>query len=186
VPKGELPVALQPDQAQALARDGLLRLNGAADAPIQLVAVGGYQLQQALLAAQRLREQQTACSVWILLEPGKFRQPRDAREAEYIHAGAQRLPAARSRLLFCHTRPEPLLGTVRTLDLGPGHTVALGYTNHGGTLDSFGMLYANRCTWAHGLRQLADMQGEAPGRWLSAAELAAVNGRGDPEVLRTD
>jgi phosphoketolase len=183
VPKGKLPLWLTPEQAQTLVADGLIRVAGAATAEIQLLAVGAYQLEQALLAAARLSQHQVAASVWALLEPGRFRQPRDRWEADYLR-GAAALPTARQRLLFCHTRPEPLLGALRPLDLGAGRCAALGYRNRGGTLDTFGMLVANRCTWAHGVAALAELCGEPARHWLSPAELAAVAGSGDPELLR--
>jgi phosphoketolase len=184
VPKNELPVRLDADQARALVTDGLLCIDGENNAPLQLLAIGAYQLEQALLAAQRLRERGAAVSVWAVLEPGRLRAPRDACERDYIEGSALLLPAAEQRVLFCHTRPEPMLGALRPLDLGPARTRALGYCNRGGTLDSFGMLFANRCTWAHGLAALAELRGVAAGEWLSAEELAAVEGRGDPQVLR--
>lgn len=184
VPKNELPVLLDAEQARTLVADGLLCVEGENSAPVQLLAIGAYQLEQALLAAQRLRERGVAVSVWAVLEPGRLREPRDAFERDYIGDAAQRLPAAEQRVLFCHTRPEPMLGALRPLDLGPKRTRALGYRNRGGTLDSFGMLFANRCTWAHGIFALAELRGAAVKEWLSEEELAAVEGRGDPQVLR--
>jgi phosphoketolase len=184
VPKNELPVRLDVDQARTLVADGLLCIEGESNAPLQLLAIGAYQLEQALLAARRLRERAVAVSVWAILEPGRLREPRDDGEREYIGGAAQRLPPAEQRVLLCHTRPEPMLGALRPLDLGPAHTRALGYRNRGGTLDSFGMLFANRCTWAHGIAALAELCGIAVSGWLSEDELAAVEGRGDPQVLR--
>jgi phosphoketolase len=94
-------------------------------------------------------------------------------------------PASTERRLFLtHGRPEPLLGAVRPLDTGPGRTRTLGYLNHGGTLDVFGMLFANRCTWAHAVASAAEMLGPAPEEWLSTEELQAVRGEGDPTALK--
>jgi phosphoketolase len=182
VPKAELPEQLTPEQAQQLVAEAALCLEPApADAP-QLIAIGAYQLIEARRAWQRLRERGVACALWVVIEPGRLRDPRDSLEADYI--GTPRLPPAAARLFFSHTRPEPLLGALRPLDLGPQRCAALGYRNRGGTLDTFGMLYANGCTWAHGLLQLARLLQQPAVSWLDADELAAVEGRGDPERLR--
>jgi hypothetical protein len=61
--------------------------------------------------------------------------------------------------------------------------LALGYINQGGTLDSEGMLFANKCTWAHGALQLARRLGLNDDAWLSDSELAAALGAGDPYQL---
>ncbi|MDX1599645.1 MAG: hypothetical protein R3295_13360, partial [Marinobacter sp.] len=65
----------------------------------------------------------------------------------------------------------------------PRQSRALGYINHGGTLNEAGMLFANRCSWAHALAACASVMERPPGEWLSSAELAAVEGRGDPSVI---
>ena len=61
---------------------------------------------------------------------------------------------------------------------------AHGYLNRGGTLDPFGMLFANRCTWAHLLGSAASLLRREAGAFLAADEAAAVLGQGDPNVLR--
>lgn len=184
VPKNELPALLSPAQAQALAVQGVLCVQGNAAAALQIFAIGAYQMQQALRTARRLQEHAVEVSVWALLEPGKFRQPRDRWERSYCADALERIPAAANRLFFCHTRPEIVLGTLRDLDLGAAHTRALGYRNCGGTLDTFGMLFANGCTWAHGVDAVAEMLETAPNKWLSGAERQAIDGVGDPEVIR--
>ncbi len=182
VPKSELPEQLTAAQAEQLVADGALCLEPApADAP-QLIAIGAYQLIEARRAWQRLRERGSACGLWVVLEPGRLRAPRDALEATCLSGAAPSEAAA--RLFFCHTRPEPLLGTLRPLDLGAARCAALGYRNRGGTLDTFGMLYANGCTWAHGLLRLSALLQRPADTWLTPAELAAAEGRGDPEALR--
>ncbi len=183
VPKAELPEQLTPAQARQLVADAALCLEPAPASAPQLIAIGAYQLIEARRAWQRLSERGVDCALWVVLEPGRLRAPRDALEATYVQSAPALAPAA-ARLLFCHTRPEPMLGLLRPLDLGAQHCVALGYRNRGGTLDTFGMLYANGCTWAHGLLQLAALLQQPADAWLTSAELAAVQGRGDPEALR--
>ena len=139
-------------QAAALVRDGAICVRGHCGADLQLVACGAFQLQQALKASDRLQQRGVAHSLIYLLEPGRFRIARDAHEAE-IMADASVLESlfpvrVQGRVFLTHTRPEVLLGHARLLDLGPARTVALGYVNQGGTLDTEALLFANHCTWA--------------------------------------
>jgi phosphoketolase len=183
-PKNECPSILGETQARALLQNGIALVSGVGEAPVQLLAIGAYQLQQALLAANRLQSLGQDASVWAVQEPGRFRIPRDNWEAEYCRNASSVLPPATHRVLFCHTRPEIMLGTLRAWDLGPAYTRALGYINRGGTLDTFGMLYANRCTWAHGIKALAEMREESLQTYFNTREIAALQGTGDPYVLR--
>ena len=187
VPKNPVPVRFEPDEAAALIEHGAWRLRGKGDEEVLLGAVGAYQLEQALLASRRLEARGIPHSVVYILEPGRFRTPRDSIEATHV-ASPETVatlfpPKAATRLFLVHTRPEPFLGTVRPLDTGPGRTRALGYINSGGTLSIDGMLFANRCTWAHALVAIAEGLEIAPEELLDPAELAAVRGQGDPTVL---
>jgi phosphoketolase len=151
------------------------------------VACGAYQLQQALKASDRLKQKRVAHSVIYLLEPGRFRVPRDGYEAESIATQSvldTLFPATvKQRVFITHTRPEVLLAHARLLDLGPHNTVALGYINQGGTLDADGLLFANRCTWADALAALARLSEREPQEWLSGEEWAAIQGQGDPYAV---
>lgn len=187
VPKSVMPVQLTSSQALKLVNDGAICVRGHCGAALQLVACGAFQLQQALLASDRLRSLGVSHSVICLLEPGRFRVPRDQTEA---HAMASDEvisllfpPQVRTRVLLTHTRPEVLLAHARRLDSGPAHCSALGYRNQGGTLDSEGMLFANGCTWAHALKELARLSGQSASDWLSQEELDAISGHGDPYVV---
>jgi phosphoketolase len=151
---------------------------------LQLVATGAVQLAQLLKASDRLRQQRVAHSLIYLLEPGRFREARDHWEAEVLAEDsvvAALFPArVRYRLFVVHCRPELVLASCRKLDLGPQRTRALGYINHGATLDSAELLFANKCTWAHALASLAQLCGQKPTLWLTAEEAAAIAGEGDP------
>lgn len=184
VPKQELPSLLDATQARALVKNGIALINGSAQASVQLLAIGAYQLQQAQFAAARLQSRAQNVSVWAVLEPGRFRHPRDSWESYYCGSADTLLPPASYRVLFCHTRPEIMLGTLRNWDLGATRTRALGYINRGGALDTFGMFYANRCTWAHGIEALAEMREESLQHYFDAREIAALHGAGDPLALR--
>lgn len=187
VPKLALPVHLDGAAAEALLADGALRLRGGDDAQVLLLCAGAYQLGEALRAADRLAARDVPAAVVYLLEPARFRAPRDAREAAWAAGPAlrQRLfpPAVTARVILGHTRPEPLLGLLRPLDTGPERTRALGYLGRGGTLDVAGMLFANRCTWAHAVDAAAAALGRDPAELLEAEELAAVRGEAAPAVL---
>jgi len=187
VAKSKVPVVLTPEQSQSLVEQGAICLRGHCQAEIQLIAIGSYQLQQALLLSDRLLLNNQSHSLVYMLEPGRFRIARD--EWEQDQQSDKQLQQAlfsnniQQRLFFCHGHGEAILSCCRPLDLGPSRTLALGYINQGGTLDSEGMLFANKCTWAHGALQLARRLGLNDDAWLSDSELAAALGEGDPYQL---
>lgn len=187
VPKRPVPQVLTPSQAQELALTGAVCLAGdPVKAKILLVAAGAYQLQEVLRAKARLAEHGLSTAVVYLGEPARFRAPRDADEARYTHVDAQvqaLFPPDRPRVFLTHTRPEPFLGALRRLDTGPVTTAALGFINRGGTLDVPGLLFANRSTWAHVVEAAARVLGIARPGLLSDAEVAALDGRGEPGTL---
>jgi hypothetical protein len=86
-------------------------------------------------------------------------------------------------VIVTHMRPEPTLGILRRLDTGPQRTRWPGYVAHGGTLDDAGMLFANRCTWAHVAAEAADALGVDAATVLGNDALAAVRGLGDPRSV---
>ncbi|WP_066340780.1 xylulose 5-phosphate 3-epimerase [Azohydromonas lata] len=187
VPKRPLANRLNGEQVQHLVDEGACMVK-ACDAPeVLLIAIGAYQLQQALLAATRLDGAGHPTAVTCVIEPGRLRVPRDERERAFVATdeAVQRLfPAqANARVVVTHMRPEPTLGLLRRLDTGPLRTRVLGYVGRGGTLDVAGMLFANRCTWAHVANEAACALGVDPARVLGADEFAAVRGQGDPHTM---
>jgi phosphoketolase len=187
VPKRAVPRVLEMEQAQQLARAGALCLSGdPAQAQLLLVATGAYQLHEVLDARTRLARHGVATAIVYLAEPARFRAPRDSLETAYIHDDAtvaRLFPAGIPRVFVTHTRPEPYLGALRRLDTGPSTTRALGFINRGGTLDVPGLLFANRCTWAHVVDAAAAVLGQPRDALLDAAECAAIDGVGDPQVI---
>lgn len=190
VPKRPVACLLDPAQAEYASRRGALALLAAtAQTAVQLVAVGAYQLGQALQAQERLAERGVAAAVACVIEPGRLRLPRDEIEARVVWTDAEinaMFPAELPRVIISHTRPEPMLGVLRRLDGGRAYTRALGYINHGGTLDTPGMLFANRCSWAHIVDAAAGVLDLAADGLLEADELAAVKSVGDAAVLWSD
>jgi phosphoketolase len=189
VPKGSgLPDLFTPEEAQALVRDGAARLGWAGFRPEQarliLTAVGSYQLVETLRASERLAAREVPHAVVAMLEPGRFRAPRDLHERR--HAAALEViehcypPAVPARIFLTHTRPESLLGALRPLHTGAS-TVGLGFTNQGGTLSIDGMLFVNRTSWAHAVEAAAGLLELPREALLDEAERAALDGRSSPE-----
>ncbi|MFN3727457.1 MAG: xylulose 5-phosphate 3-epimerase [Allosphingosinicella sp.] len=187
VSKRDMPHRLDGEAALRAVQAGAAHIEGiAADADVQIVAAGAYQLEEALKAAGRLVEAGLRPLVTMLIEPGRFRTPRDPIEQSFTvddAALAVLFPSNMPRVIATHTRPEPMLGLLRRLDGGPSTTVAHGYISRGGTLDVAGMLFANRSTWAHLVESAARLLNRPRDQFLSAAECAAIDGRGDPHDL---
>ncbi|MEX2146341.1 MAG: xylulose 5-phosphate 3-epimerase [Candidatus Rokuibacteriota bacterium] len=187
VPKGAVADVFTADEARALLRDGAALVSRAGHRPEQarviLTAVGAYQLGEVLKASERLAARDVAHAVVYMLEPGRFRAPRS--EGERAHAADATLRArlypdgVRARLFVSHTRPESILGALTPLHTGAA-TAALGFVNAGGTLSIAGMLFVNAASWAHTVAACARLLDEPRQAWLSAEEIAALDGRATP------
>jgi phosphoketolase len=190
VPKRPVPTVLNEAQARQLAAHGMLRLvgSGAPEEKLVLIAIGSYQLVEVLRASERLVQHGVAHAVVVVVEPGRFKSPHDSAQAAATltdHDLGETFPEHSDvRIVVSHTRPEPITGVLRRIDTGARRTSYLGFINRGGTLDTFGMLFANRCTWGHVLVRAAETMGLQPEDWLTAPEWAAVLGHGDPDTLR--
>ncbi|MCJ9713188.1 xylulose 5-phosphate 3-epimerase, partial [Bordetella hinzii] len=173
--------------AQALVEHGAAHVAGdPAASVLQFVAIGAYQLEEALKARAHLARLGHECCVSVVMEPGRLRIPRDGIEADFVLPDAAvhaLFPPGLPRVLLCHTRPEPLLGVLRRLDDGPARTRALGYISRGGTLDVAGMLFANRSTWAHAVDAAAAVAGWRRDEVLDAVRRRALDGQGHPDDL---
>ncbi len=187
VSKRDMPNRFDGKAAVRFVADGAAHIDGEADgAGLQIVAIGAYQLEEALKAARRLQERGRRVLVTAVSEPGRFRVARDPIEASFVAGDddlAALFPPDLPRLIVSHTRPEPMLGLLRRLDGGPHRTAARGYISRGGTLDVAGMLFANRCTWAHLIEAAAPLTGWSRDDLLTPAESNAVDGRGRPADL---
>jgi phosphoketolase len=189
VPKADVPELLSADEARRALADGGIDLEWAGlrreSAELLLVAVGAYQLDQAVAAARRLGERSIAHRVVVLLEPGRFRRARTARE----HAH-QATPETRARLfpercrgviLATHTRPEPMIGLLEPLR--KRSIAAVGYISIGGTHNTPGLLFVNRATWAHILVEAAGLLELPREHLLDEAEIDALEGRRSPHGI---
>lgn len=184
VSKRDMPHRFDAEAASRFVCDGAAHVEGEAEgAELQLVAIGAYQLEEALKAAHRLKTHGRRVLVTAMSEPGRFRMPRDPIEAAFTASDDELValfPAGMPRLFVSHTRPEPMLGLFRRLDAGPERTAARGYISRGGTLDVSGMLFANRCSWAHLIDAAVPLAGWNRDDLLAPAERDAVDGRGHP------
>jgi len=187
IAKGKVEIVCTKAQAKQAAADGALLLSHDASAQIQLIAIGAYQLQAVQRAATRLREKGVVCSVVAMLEPGRFRSARDELESTYLlddSAIEAIIPKVRNRIIVCHTHAEVMTGVLRRLDSGPEHTRFMGYQNRGGTLDVFGVQFANQQTWAHIVRESVDVLAGELGAVLAADEIKALAGEGNAAALK--
>lgn len=186
-PKREVDSVFSRTASESLVAQGAGHVSGRTDsARVQLVAIGAYQLAQCRLAAATLDKAGLRTLVTYILEPGRFRAPRDATEAGFVASDDQLVelfPANIARVIVCHTRAEPMMGVLRRLDNGPRMTRYLGYRNRGGTLDTAGLLFANGATWAHIVSESCMVAGVDADGFLSKDELLALSGKGDPKIV---
>jgi len=190
VPKAEnIPELFTFEEASKLFQQGALRLDWAGYEPDQprviLTAVGAYQLEEVVKASARLRKHRVPHSAVYMMEPGRFRLPRTERENAHLTPAelqAELYPKdVFARLFVTHTRPEVLLGVLHPLHTGIHQTGALGFINQGGTLNVSGMLFVNRCTYAHILWETARVLGMDREALLTLDEIATLDGKASPE-----
>lgn len=190
VPKIDMiPDLFTPEEAVLLLRHGAIRMEWAChdikNQQVIITAIGAYQLEEALKAARRLKERNVPNSVIYMLESGRFRNPRNEREM--AHAAPLEIQKelypdnVPARIFITHTRPETILGILQPLNTGKDTTAGLGYINSGGTLNVSGMLFMNRCTWAHALDEVARILGMQRKDLLSPEEITAIDGKMSPE-----
>ena len=190
IAKRDRPTLFDQREAELLARQGavVVEEDDSQGEPVMLIANGAYQLSEMIRAASRLREHDVPFRLVYVQEPGRFRHPRDPREAGACASDFERerlFPSRmKHRVIMTHMRPEAFRGYVWPLCPDATRSRVLGYINRGGTLDEPGMLFINQCTWAHALKACAEVLGKPIQSWLSAEELAAVQGQGLPTALR--
>lgn len=187
VPKRPVADVFGDAATRALISQGAALVAGdLAHCTVQFVAIGAYQLREALRARDRLEERGHSACVSYVCEPGRFREARDEMEAQFVvseDALCGLFPPGARRIFVTHTRPEPLVGILRRLNTSLATCRFAGFRNRGGTLDVSGMLFANRCTWAHLIQHCAELLGVQPGTLLERPELEAISGRGNPQVV---
>jgi phosphoketolase len=193
VPKSRSPELFTGEEATQLIEHGVLRLKWAGynqeQARLLLTAIGSYQLEQVLKASARLAEREVPHAINYMIEPGKFRSTPvlgEMNSASSVAASLNPLtdlypPDAQARIFVTHTRPEPLIGCLHALNTGTDHTSTLGFIGEGGTLDVHGMLFVNRCSFAHILAEAAHLLKLSREQILSADEISAIDGKVFPQ-----
>jgi phosphoketolase len=189
VPKRPIPALLSGAAAVEIAARGWAHLAGdPTDADVQIVAIGAYQALEALQAYERLQARGRRACVTAVMEPARLRTPRDLIEASVTASPAElnlAFPPGLPRVLVTHTRPEPMQGLLRRIDPGPDRMLSLGYIGHGGTLDVFGMQFANHCTWGHIVEAAAKVLKAPDSDLLDPCEATAIAGKTNPRALQT-
>lgn len=189
IPKSDtIPDIFSKSAAEWLIEKGGITFDQAKldSAELILTAIGAFQMIETLKAAERLEQRGIKVAVNYLIEPGRFRQPRGRREL--LHCASDELRHSlypehiSTRVFVCHTHPEIMSGVLRPLDTGK-NTVFLGYTNHGGTLDTDGMLFVNRLSWAHIVHVAALSLYKNPEEVLDTKEIDALEGRTNPQTV---
>src|SRR5690606_36729536 len=99
-----------PQAADALVRDGAAHVRGdPAQADVQFIAIGAYQLEEALKAHAQLQRRGRQSCVTVVIEPGRLRIARDDMEAQFVDDDdtlARLFPEDLPRVILTHTRPE--------------------------------------------------------------------------------
>jgi len=188
VPKYDtIPDLFTREEATSLMREGAVRLewigHNVTEQRLILTAIGAYQLEEVIRASIRLSARDIPHSVVYMLEPGRFRLPRSTGETAHVAPAdliRQIYPdSAQARIFVTHTRPEAALGILQPLNTGP-KTMALGFTGQGGTLTTPGMLFVNRCTWAHILEACCRLLSIGREELLTPEEMRALDGQSPP------
>lgn len=189
VPKSKMPIFFNEAESIQLVRDGAIRIsqdeNDIKNAVISILAIGSYQLAEVLKASKRLKEFNIAHVISYIFEPGKFRNPRNDGEAKHIaNEVIQKniLPdSVKNLLIVCHAHPEVAIGTLQPLWQGK-NVSALGFINQGGTLNVDGMMFVNKCSWAHILQQVEKIS-DMKINLLNDQEKQALSGKISPENI---
>lgn len=187
VAKTPAPSLCTPEDCHRMLAEGAIALDWLGyrpdDATLIITATGAFHLHEVIRASRRLTARDVPHRAVYMFEPARFRAPRARGEA--LHAAPRDVvgrlypAAARHRLFVTHIRPETALGIVSPLHTGK-HTAGLGFIGRGGTLDVPGMLFINRCSWAHIVRAAARLLGIDERALLDDAEIDAIDGRRAP------
>lgn len=191
VPKKKIPLQFSEDESRNLLRDGAVKLKSqgfnSEDASVAIIAIGAYQLIEAIKASERLTQKKVPHIVSYIAEPGKFRKPRDPGECENCVTEdtlKEIIPTRiKKAVLISHTRPEIIIGILNSL-LKSVEISALGFINQGGTLGTDDMLFVNKSSWAHILESIEESLG-AGFSILEEEEKSVLLGKKSPDGIIT-
>jgi phosphoketolase len=181
-PKNDVEIVFTKDESKQLISNGGIRVRQAeylaSKAEVAIVVIGAYQLKEALKASKRLTDKKIPHVTSYVIEPGKFRKPRNKGEEE--HLAPKKIVdnlfpfSARKMLLLTHNRPEVIEGVMQPI-LKDRQFSAHGFIGEGGTLDINGMLFVNKCSWAHIVAEVADFTETKYSKILTETEQRAIN-----------
>lgn len=187
IPKRKTPLLFNKDESEKLLKDGAIKVNFAGfdekNSNIVLVAIGAYQLIESLTASQRLKDHKIPHILYYVLEPGKFREARNEGETSHLSKNKIIPTNLKNVLIISHTRPEIMLGTLQPL-WQEKNVKAIGFINNGGTLGVDGMLFVNKCSFAHIVRQVEEML-KLKTSLLTNKENSALDGMVSPDGIIT-
>lgn len=191
IPKRSLKNSLTIDQADRLVSQGALVFEESKNPVISINVIGGYQLEHALKAAERLNSNNISTRINIIIEPARFKAPSDSSESS--HGASQELidsmfKNSNFNSFICHGHPDHyagifLNGAAKNI-LNNSRNKFLGYLNKGGTLDIFGLMFANHCCWGDIVLESSLNLEIDPSKLLSEEELNALRRVGNPNILR--
>lgn len=184
------PDLFTPDESRSAVLNGAVRIPWAEHKPeeahITLCAIGSYQLRECLRAAKRLKEHDIPVALSYIFEPGRFRSPRNSGERDHLAPDTVRssvlAPHTSSVFLICHTRPEPMVGALQGMWNGKS-VQGFGFINEGGTLGADGLLWINKTSWLHILREYLRTIGKEENGILSHEEREALDGKRSPDGI---
>jgi phosphoketolase len=185
-----MPIYFTKKESESLIKDGGIRLKdaqyNASEADIILVAIGSYQLREVIRASNRLKDRKIAHIAIYIIEPGRFRRPRNKGEEKHVAEEnlVQYLFPKKSKtvVFMTHNRPELILGLMHPILNGKNYS-GLGFIGEGGTLNVDGMLFVNKCSWAHALREIARISDVSENKLLSDKELKVIKGKLSPHGI---
>ncbi len=191
IPKNKTPLIFNQEESLSLLKNGAIRLtkyeHDSKNAKIAIIAIGAYQLIEALKAADRLKEQNIAFVLSYIVEPGRFRFARNEYELEHLankEVFKDIVPDYINKILIIsHTRAELMLGVLAPLWQNK-QVRALGFINEGGTLSIKAMLFVNKQSFVHIIKNVEDLT-LLKKSILTKLELDALNGKISPDNIIT-
>lgn len=190
VSKRITPYWFTKDESKTLVENGGMVIpwlgHKQSESTLCFIAIGTYQLMEIIKASARLTEKDIPHRVAYILEPGRFRMPRN--EGEMQHQAPQETqraifpPETQAYILVSHTRPELFIGAFFH-HLNGKSVHGAGFINQGGTLAADGMLYVNKTSWAHLLQYAAQALHKPEQDVLTEDELAALTGKRSPDGI---
>ena len=191
VPKQKTPLFFNKNQSEKLCKEGAIRINeheyNPKKASLALIAIGAYQLIEILKASKRLKEHNIPHIISYIFEPARFSEATNQGETEHLANDKTKkeiLPDNIKQILIAsHTRPQIMLGSLQPLWQNR-QVKALGFINQGGTLGISEMLFVNKCSWAHILKQAENML-SLKASLLTDKENKALKGKISPDGIIT-